>query len=328
MKTHTTQIISLLLITFLISGCYTQKPIKIQVLKPAELNIPANIHNISVAYKIINTKGKDESLYYVNQSGFEDTDNLDSVFTKQAALYFSHSVSDSEKYTVQNSSEIHKLDDRYWSTDKDTIMKICQKDQSDAVIILNQFITREFAFHSYDYGYLFPTIYVVKNIHWQMYLNDGITHFNYYDKDTLTLENYEYYDPESIPLNFNRQYIIDEVAYLTAEEFKKQISPIWKEEERKYIHNTKFSKASDFAKNEMWKDAAKEWMPFTKSENNFRKAAAAYNMALAAEMEGNLELAIFWINIAITNDPEEDYQAYKNILLRRRNEVRQLEKQL
>ncbi len=327
-KQQRAQLLLLVAILLTLSGCYVSKPISIQVLKPAQVTIPPEVSKVMIAYKITDVENTDASMHYVNQSGFEDTQNLDSIFTLQAVDYFQSLISNSEKYVLDSNLNNHKLDNNYYYTNKQTIASLCEKNQTDAVIVLNRFTTHEYVFHSSEYAFLYPAVYVVKDISWHIYLKDGETFFEYRDKDTVAIESYPYYNPDSYPLEVDREYLIDQVAYNSAEAFINYISPVWEEEKRTYYHSGKLNKGSRFAKKDMWKDAAKEWIKTTETENSYKNATSAYNMALAAEMEGNLELALYWINTALKYENDEEIVAYKEIILRRRNEARKVEQQM
>ena len=77
-----------------------------------------------------------------------------------------------------------------------------------------------------------------------------------------------------------------------------------------YSALSKVNKAMDFN----WCEAIKLWMPLTKSESPKKAAFAAYNIAVACEMSGNLALAKEWINFSLNKHKFQYAIDYSNSL--------------
>lgn len=115
-----------------------------------------------------------------------------------------------------------------------------------------------------------------------------------------------------------------------------QIIPTWQPEERMYYksRNAEMLKAEKFAKNNDWRNAAEIWNKMTRNGNRVMTAKACFNMALACEMEGNLEAANDWVVQSYLklkkNDrnQREDCRRYISMLASRKKEIEKLSKQV
>lgn len=109
---------------------------------------------------------------------------------------------------------------------------------------------------------------------------------------------------------------VEKAGYISGINVMKRISPAYKTVERYYYikMNSGFRKAYELVKFRKWEDAAKYWEPYLHSNNMKIKAKAAYNMALVAELNGDLKLAQSYINEAAELWPDKDVQAYRKII--------------
>ncbi len=96
----------------------------------------------------------------------------------------------------------------------------------------------------------------------------------------------------------NVREAIADLAYQAGQQHAYHIFPIWDEVSRIYFINTldqKMKEAEDLAKKNQWMDAAAIWRDITLSKNKKKAAYAAFNMALASEINDKLDLAESWL---------------------------------
>ena len=111
------------------------------------------------------------------------------------------------------------------------------------------------------------------------------------------------------------------------------ISPSWKWTDRLiyYSGNKEMAKADSLATDNRWDEAARIWTRMAKSNNKNIAAKATYNMALACEMLGHLELALEWVSVSyhVYNNEahKQNCKAYIDILATRLQQERKLKKQ-
>jgi tetratricopeptide (TPR) repeat protein len=74
-------------------------------------------------------------------------------------------------------------------------------------------------------------------------------------------------------------------------------APFWQTQQRGFYKsgNYMFMQAAEFVRRESWGDAIIIWKQVFDNETNNNKARSAYNLALASEMLGDFESALFWL---------------------------------
>jgi tetratricopeptide (TPR) repeat protein len=87
-------------------------------------------------------------------------------------------------------------------------------------------------------------------------------------------------------------------------------------------------KAADYAENAQWDEAMKIWERYAGGTDRKVAAQAAFNMALACEINSNYELALEWLQYAEKLYPVNEIQGYRQLLQRRISDSSILEKQL
>ena len=114
-----------------------------------------------------------------------------------------------------------------------------------------------------------------------------------------------------------------------------RVAPVYVEISRKYYAKAKgftddMKKASRFAQSRDWNKAAEAWKLVEARAADNRKAAgrAAYNMAFAAEMQGELDIATDWAKRAWEQHGNKKAKRYINILAQRKRDVETVEYQM
>jgi tetratricopeptide (TPR) repeat protein len=152
--------------------------------------------------------------------------------------------------------------------------------------------------------------------------------------DTLFFSKSQYRD--ILQKNKQSQQIFQEASNFLGKTFGAKLIPSWKPVDRIYYHskNPEMIKAENYAINRDWLKAAEIWNQQTKNKNQEIAAKAFYNMALACEMDGKLDLAIEWLHNSntILSKQNEQYEAncrqYIRVLTLRKDEIDKLEKQI
>jgi len=134
--------------------------------------------------------------------------------------------------------------------------------------------------------------------------------------------------------NQQSQKIYRNASKFLGKSFGTKLIPSWVPVDRMYYHskNPEMIHAEKFAKNHVWLKAGEIWNKQTKNKNQKIAAKACYNMALACEMEGKYDLAIYWLtesnNILTKNNFQHRAycQQYIRILTLRKDEIEMLEK--
>ncbi|MCB0529698.1 MAG: hypothetical protein H6575_10525 [Lewinellaceae bacterium] len=129
--------------------------------------------------------------------------------------------------------------------------------------------------------------------------------------------------------------ITRDVAFNVGLEYGARIAPVYVNVKRNYYKKAKgyesqMDKAARYAQGEDWDHAAEIWKKIAESAGENTKAAgrAAYNMAVAAEIKGNLELALEWAQKAWNDYGNKMARDYIQVIRQRQNDARKLEYQL
>ena len=110
---------------------------------------------------------------------------------------------------------------------------------------------------------------------------------------------------------------LNEVSQKIGESIGETLSKQWRTQNRTlitYYGSKKWMDAYNKAMDFNWSEAIKLWIPLTKSESPKKAAFAAYNIAVACEMSGNLALAKEWINFSLNKHKFQYAIDYSNSL--------------
>ena len=101
------------------------------------------------------------------------------------------------------------------------------------------------------------------------------------------------------------------------------ISPGWQEQSRNYFitNNAEADRAIAYIKSNNWKDAERIWMKFSTSSSPALRSMIEYNLALAAEMNGDLKAAIQWAKRSFKSKFSRTAEEYINLLNRRLDNI-------
>jgi Family of unknown function (DUF6340) len=127
-----------------------------------------------------------------------------------------------------------------------------------------------------------------------------------------------------------------EVARVGGISYGMRIAPVYVDLSRSYYGKVKgaykvqMEQAARHAKANDWEKAAGIWKNVCEGAKNDPKTAgrAAFNMAVASEMRGNLDLALEWAGKAWTQFGNKQARTYIETLKMRQNDVRKVEYQL
>lgn len=126
-----------------------------------------------------------------------------------------------------------------------------------------------------------------------------------------------------------------DVAFNVGIEYGARIAPIYVTLNRQYYHKAKgfksqMEQAYRYARGQDWDKAAGIWKNVVERAGDDHKTAgkAAYNMAVAAEVKGNLDLALEWAQKAWNNYGNKKARSYIYIIKQRQNDASKLEYQM
>ena len=97
------------------------------------------------------------------------------------------------------------------------------------------------------------------------------------------------------------------------------ISPGWQEQARNYFitNNAEADRSIVFVNNNNWKEAERTWMKFSTATSSGLRSRIEYNLALAAEMNGDLKTAVQWAEKSLKSKFSKIAEEYIRLLNRR-----------
>lgn len=122
---------------------------------------------------------------------------------------------------------------------------------------------------------------------------------------------------------------VKETGYWMGYDYAKRIFPTWSGSYRSFYSTGKsdFKKAADLFINNKIKEAVVLWKKYVNSPEKELAARARYNIAVASELKGNLDLALFWANKSYEVLDKDRTERYIRILKRRVADNKKLLKQ-
>lgn len=228
----------------------------------------------------------------------------------------------------------------------DSIALLCSQNEVDALVVLESYDSDCIVTHTMGnvqvnntFGIPIPTVQF--NVTQKIIIKAGFRIYDPQNKiitDQYTFSYWRTFNSqgtglgEAIAALVDRQLSINQTSSDAGYYYEKHISPSWMNERRnlfKKAGGSSFAIGSRMAIVGNWQEAAENWKKTLQTNSNRKICGrAAYNLALAAEMKGDLNEAKDWISksYGIYNNRQAPY--YQNTLNRRYNEQLKLNEQM
>ena len=333
------KVIFLLLPLFtILSGCYAPRYTQLEILYPADTSIPDDINNVTMVNRsyLPESKRSKSGIYY-NYSQFErEKTYLDSIVSDNALYSLAYHLNTTPRLNVVKEDTITHQSIKDYEflepMESGVVNKICKQTGADAVVALE-------AFHSFDSLDFYSPGFEVVAVRatslltvWRTYSPDRMSAIDkYYNQDTVWFDAVDYSMYSARDKLPTRKEALQEASYQAGKNYAEQLSPYWKEVERLFFdyYNSTMSKATKYALDDKWKKAAAIWKQVANEGDRTKHAIAAYNMALASEMLGKLDLAKYWIKEALSKRPKAPaFKDYQTIIKERIRRQRIIDRQL
>jgi hypothetical protein len=324
----------------ILSSCVSFEKFSIEVYKPSELNLAPNIKKIALVSR--NLKYANDTLqnYQVrNHHLIKDkirfnTDSLaiatclDSLSGQLLAQnrFDGVWILPVNTFPETRVKEIRPATNEWYKS-------ISEKTGADALILLDMFS----CFYSQNNDDSNPTANVVTSNIWSVYSAKEQKIINRFTQvDTLFWDEYDengQYKKLRIP---DKKNAISLAAGVIGENYAKHILPDWAKVDRTIMKtgDSEFQKAAKLAQNNKWDEAVGIWQVYSNSKSKRNKVMALYNLALAGEMNGNIDQAITMTDQAakvssglFMSSENEAVRKYSAVLYQRKNEITKLNQQ-
>lgn len=334
----------ILLITISIS-CVSTKTLKIEIPRESKKELPKNIQSLTLVIRSVDNSFSDhhtdslQKLFYKKNFNYDtiinDTQAVDTCLKALGDLLF-----ESGRY------DIVIPEDRFLKFEKNSFLTkemawseasdICTTFDTDAVLSIDLFNTRvstKFEKDAY-YDPLSDSFSAISAAQIQVYYQVLLRVYDpkiekvlirEFIRDTLTWEDSDL----STRTLFNRltsiKSSLSQAGIAVALDFTDIISTVWLEEKRQYFSSgsSELKHASLFIDDNNWESAMIIWNEIAKkSKKKSLRSKAEFNLAIGYELEGNLDLAIFWALKSYESMYRLVSYEYLEILKRRKNELK------
>lgn len=289
--------------------------LKIENYKPAPEELPTDIQSLTLMNRSMNNQfsnfNEDSLQNYFYRNNYQlskiilDSAACDTTLKALAALMF-----ESGRYDVvipvernfKRSQPFYQIPD---TLSEEQVNQICKEYNTDGLMVLDRFSTKVMADYSaakeQQYG-MDPTIsrYATLDLNYYAFFRiykagqKGVVK-TIEINDTIYWENSDYtVDRLFRGIPTVKQALIS-AGIKIALDVDDRISPDWIPADRGYfIFKTKNDKGQQYMKNDSVAEAEKYWSELAQSKNKGIRSKAEFNMALANELNGNLDSAIQW----------------------------------
>jgi len=297
---------------FVLFSCSSIKNIEIQVATLPEYPIADDVQSLVLLNRSMNMQFSNiptDSLEKILikrrmslEAVFRDSSASDTTIRVAAQALFNSGRFD---VVIPNEPNIARYgyDDLDNPLDSSTINNICKEYNVDAVLILESFAeklaTKYFFKPEYgSYGNVYSANTDIGYIaQWRLYRSGNQqSAYRFQVRDSIFWQNSSHSLPELYEQMPRTKEALIGGGIASGLKMAEFISPNWVNQQRQYFVTRKkeIDVAIPFAKENKWEEAAAIWSKYTQIKSKRIRSEVEFNLALAAEMEGNLELAIEW----------------------------------
>jgi len=328
-----------LLLLFAFQGCYSTKEISIQVLHPPEriiFNTKQNLalinhmfrdqyltdtlkfHDLKIPVKMYHTFTW-KSLYgfadVASESPWVDRILFDSVFIDTLPCFVG-----------PQALKIYRRDTILARDGAIVGIDLTELEFSDSIYSAEKYFFGEAGEAGDWYTVVYVDLFV--HSHWFLYVyQDPMPKDSVVLNDTLFLKGTGRTYREAVADLPDIRKSIEDMSYQTGQHNAYRIFPVWNEVTRIYYKNNLYKKmkqANKLAMENHWMEAAAIWKGLTYSSNKQLAAKAAFNMALASEINDKLDLAESWLIMSMKLYPNPVTGNYLNIVRERLKDYRMM----
>lgn len=337
------KILIILFFCLLFTACQTTSIIKIQILESSEVSLPRDIHEITIINRSLKT-----NLVTQNQDSCRPPNNsphhtkvtqtciqglsdllitspfIDTVFYDSLLYYFGLSNDSTGKPSPLDWQDVEWVCDK---TNTELLISLEDYDFSDTI---SQDIQYSF-FHNAEDAitkrYYVAYLNVIPKAFWRIY---NLTNMKIIDEylyiDTIQWERSDYESSVAMKKLPEKNNAILEAAYWAGYGYGKRIVPSWLEVDRFYYKSgsKEIKQAGKEVLKDNWTGAVQIWKKLAYGEKKNLAAKASLNMALASEIEDQLEIALEWAAKSYLMFKRSSSKEYLLLLQERVKEKRKL----
>ncbi len=332
------------IMALLATSCLSTHKFSIEVMEPATKVIPAPMSTVALISRNFKYIGDTLQNYYkknvfLTKDHRNKITNIDSLATtsclsglarhlKENNVPVKSKIIDYRTFEIEYGEKLKPIP---WAVIED----ICRRNKADGVISLETYTYINTVTSGYYSRVPAPVTGVTSGAAWTLY--DPSRHVivdTYTDTNTLVWDNNIHNGKFKMP---GRIKAIHDASIANGEKYADRLSPHWVKTNRFYYipSANRFKAATAFAEKGDWKNAGAQWQKIAFEKPNSRLAFfALYNLAVATEMNGEIDQALSWADKSLScslslsnSDFTRQSSAYIKILKKRTKSILKIKTQ-
>lgn len=329
-QSNSVKIFFLVVCVTLLQSCISQRRISFSALTPAEITLRPQISQVCIINHGITKAGDSNGVYFgFAQQLYYDSTKYDTLLSWSVIDGLTEGFATSHRLEIAGEPTLWPRQNgnkEIFSFISDTLIdSLCTSPDANAVLIVDKInVFDNFDYFFMDNGLYYMELTVIAAVGFQFYdLQDKQWLDQHISMDTLSYSTYGYSWEKTIATLPDRIELYQDIAYGIGKKYAWRITPGLKTHQRFYYlsNDSDIQKGHEYASQGMWATAARYWIKLTDDENKRKAYISSFNMALASEMEGRLEIALYWIDKALEKHPTLEAINYKNILEQRQKDL-------
>ncbi len=252
--------------------------------------------------------GLNDSLVYAQFRLIEPTDTTTEIQINKEAFQFAKFVK-----SLSNSDSLKSktkfIDPEFGLYSQDDIQKIADSTNADLLLSFDYYgsadgifspkyirdLSEKYIFSTFNLNEATEVVYVLSG--WNFYdLKKSEMIYSHIKTDTIKWSEPAYNLNKAKKILPPRKDAVLNAADIAGSNFAEFVAPHWMEVERMYYKSgqIEMKKTDELIKQNLWFEAAKIWKKNTTNKNKKIAAKSMYNLALACEMNGDMDAAIDW----------------------------------
>lgn len=354
-----------IVLSIVLQGCYTStniSTINIEIIIPGEHKFPQGYKNVAIRYNNSNiSRNPRFSTWYLNNEKFTDTTNLDSIASE---IYFQNFIAhlkyqqhfdtffelEPMNYTdiKLKDSLITFIDSVFSLYSVNDIQQIADSTGADLFLSFDFFASHDGIFTTHykpeksdTSGLFFNDFNIYRDATEVVHILSG---WNFYDLkkqkliySQLKTDTIKWIEPvynksiAKLILPSRRDAVLN-AADIAGNQFAEFLLPHWLEVERMYYKfgHGELKSVNSLIKQNRWMEAAGIYRKNTKIRNKKVASKCMFNMALACELNGDMDAAIDWVTKSMNANHKDPYhkgncESYGYILHQRKLDIGKIE---
>lgn len=314
------------LLVLLITGCSPVEKVNTDVLEPADMSFPDGIYRVGylIGEPAVRVNTRPNSLPQVDErqqlwTGMMDVAATSPRFNTRALMNIVPSTDTIARDTLNWPQVQHYTD----SLDLDALVVFHRFSLTDS---LDLELMYDYGVTSYYFVYL-----VEADIYWRMYdpaKQEVFSERRYKEQYVWESASTDKRQAAMNIMGLDRAF--RRAAYWAGYDLGQIMFPYWVQQTRSYYArgNSVFRNASKHVENNQWQKAIDLWKKTFQQNSEELAFRAAFNIAFACEMMGDIDLAIEWIDRALEIYSYKKAREYREVLLERQDKLEDIEQQM